>query len=350
MPEKDDIYDWGHTFDTDDDGDVDVVDPTVWATKEDNLVNEAGLYGALSDVSDFVQPAELVGANEVYASGWDNDVGLAEKDDIYDYLHQIDTDDDGSLIDESALTDFFEVQLDNEAGLYGVLSDVSDFVQADEANSITEVMLKAVNEPTDEYALTYEATTGDFEWHTPSELITAGDHIDWSNATLNVSDDWADSMFINYVASSMVLAGGLLEEGTNAGTIKANALIALLRTSASDTGNLVTVTRGDSDNIAIPAADTKYRIILQYNSGDPIFKIQTGGANGTTDIGIGHCMKEADNTVHFLNSGRRLQDGVAKLHRRAKDLRTIEITTTKRSKSIYSFIYNSICYSYISMS
>lgn len=32
------------------------------------------------------------------------------------------------------------------------------------ANQVTEAMLKCVNSPTDEYALTYESTTGDFEW------------------------------------------------------------------------------------------------------------------------------------------------------------------------------------------
>ena len=31
-------------------------------------------------------------------------------------------------------------------------------------DKITEAMLKAINSPTDEYALTYESTTGDFEW------------------------------------------------------------------------------------------------------------------------------------------------------------------------------------------
>jgi hypothetical protein len=34
------------------------------------------------------------------------------------------------------------------------------------ADKITESMLKAVNAPTDEYCLTYEATVGDFEWQT----------------------------------------------------------------------------------------------------------------------------------------------------------------------------------------
>jgi len=34
------------------------------------------------------------------------------------------------------------------------------------SDKITEAMLKAVNSPTDEYYLTYESTTGDFEWQT----------------------------------------------------------------------------------------------------------------------------------------------------------------------------------------
>lgn len=38
------------------------------------------------------------------------------------------------------------------------------------ADKITEAMLKAVNAAVDEDILTYESTTGDFEWHTPAEL------------------------------------------------------------------------------------------------------------------------------------------------------------------------------------
>ena len=38
------------------------------------------------------------------------------------------------------------------------------------SNAVEESMLKAVNSPTDEYALTYESTTGDFEW----QQITGG--------------------------------------------------------------------------------------------------------------------------------------------------------------------------------
>lgn len=45
------------------------------------------------------------------------------------------------------------------------------------ADKILESMLKAVNSPTDEYTLTYESTTGDFEWQAASggDILTVGD-------------------------------------------------------------------------------------------------------------------------------------------------------------------------------
>lgn len=58
------------------------------------------------------------------------------------------------------------------------------------ADKITEAMLKAVNAAVDEDILTYESTTGDFEWHTPSELITAGTNLTWTGTTLDVDDSF----------------------------------------------------------------------------------------------------------------------------------------------------------------
>ena len=51
-------------------------------------------------------------------------------------------------------------------------------------------MLNAVNSASDENILTYETTTGDFEWHTPSQLITDGTNLTWSGSTLNVDDSF----------------------------------------------------------------------------------------------------------------------------------------------------------------
>jgi len=72
------------------------------------LTNEAGLYSALSDVSQFWENGDsvtgAVGADEAYGAGWNSDTSVPEKDDIYDWGHTFDTDDDGALSDESWLS------------------------------------------------------------------------------------------------------------------------------------------------------------------------------------------------------------------------------------------------------
>ena len=55
----------------------------------------------VQDVLDDFDALLQVGVDEAYSSGWNADTDSPEKDDVYDYLHQIDADDDGSLIDES---------------------------------------------------------------------------------------------------------------------------------------------------------------------------------------------------------------------------------------------------------
>lgn len=45
--------------------------------------------------------AMAAGVSETYGSGWASDTDPPEKDDVYDYLHQIDSDDDGSIADET---------------------------------------------------------------------------------------------------------------------------------------------------------------------------------------------------------------------------------------------------------
>ena len=62
-----------------------VVDATVCTDIEGtSLVITAGVLNA-------------IGVDEAYTSGWNGDTGIPEKDDIYDYLHTIDTDDDGAV-------------------------------------------------------------------------------------------------------------------------------------------------------------------------------------------------------------------------------------------------------------
>jgi len=126
--------------------------------------------------------------------------------------------------------------------------------------------------------------------------------------------------------SPMLLSGGTISEGTT-GTITISALTALLRTGTGDTDPLTYITLAEQANQTMDAADTKYHVILDYNSGSPQILIQEASANGTTMIGIGTCMKDSSDNVHFQNAGMRLQDGVAKLQKRAATLRASELVS-----------------------
>lgn len=74
-------------------------------------------------------------------------------------------DDDLSLYDNSTsafLTANQTITLSGDVSGSGATSITATIA----ANAVEESMLKAVNAPTDEYCLTYEATVGDFEWQT----------------------------------------------------------------------------------------------------------------------------------------------------------------------------------------
>jgi len=132
-------------------------------------------------------------------------------------------------------------------------------------------------------------------------------------------------LFLDGALSPMILTGGEIQNGTNAGTLKVTALTALLRASTDEDGVLTVVSKAEEDNIAISAAETTYHVVLQYNSGTPLIVLQAGSANGTTEIGIGKAIRNAANFRWHRCSGMRLSNGVAKLHQRAAKLRDIEL-------------------------
>ena len=132
-------------------------------------------------------------------------------------------------------------------------------------------------------------------------------------------------MFLDGALSPMILTGGAVSDGTNAGTLKVAALTALLRATTDADGVLTVVSKEEEDNIAITDPETVYRVVLQYNSGTPLIALQTGEPNGTTNIKIGSGMRNAANVRWHRCSGYRLADGVARLHERAAKLRTLEL-------------------------
>jgi len=132
---------------------------------------------------------------------------------------------------------------------------------------------------------------------------------------------------IDYTDSPMIISGGDVTEGTNAGTFKVAALTALLRSTNSETGELVEVTKTEEDNISISAADTTYFVCLNYNGGTPTISLSETNPydSDKRNIPIGKVMKDTSNNVHYISGGFRFQDGVRKLHTRARALRALEL-------------------------
>jgi len=131
----------------------------------------------------------------------------------------------------------------------------------------------------------------------------------------------------NYANSPMIVSGGKVTTGSDAGTFKVEALTALLRTTDSLTGELKKVPKNSEDNIAITAADTTYFVCLNYNAGSPTISLSTSNPYEADkrNIPIGKVMKDGSNNVHYLSGGFRFQDGIKKSHQRAKELREIEL-------------------------
>ena len=140
--------------------------------------------------------------------------------------------------------------------------------------------------------------------------------------------------------SPMIVTGGEISAGTNAGTTKIGAITALLREADSLTGALIKVTKAEEDNITIPLADTVYWISLNYNDGTPTISLVTSEPYDTDkrNIPIGRVMKDASGNIHWLQGGFRFQDGVKKLHQRAYILRKIELCSG--SKIAYKDLNN----------
>lgn len=193
------IADLSGTYELNNSNDIDP-DRLAGDTTDDNLVDEAIID------ADIARDSELVGSNEVYGSGWNGDTSLPEKDDIYDYLHQIDSDDDGSLTDESywptTLPAFSMVVRDPSD------SDALHFTKLPAGITITDI--HCIVDPTD----SSESVVIDVQ-----ECDSTGDNCTTVDATITCDNDGAedDGSLTNPTSD----AGDwlLLDIGTVTGTV-----------------------------------------------------------------------------------------------------------------------------------
>ena len=113
------------------------------------------------------------------------------------------------------------------------------------ADKILESMLKSVNTPTDEYVLTYEATTGDFEWQADSEggnVSNTGTPVDNQIAVWTDATTIEGTTGLTYDGTNLLLTGDIgstgsrITKGWFADLTVTNAI------SGAVTGNAGTVT------------------------------------------------------------------------------------------------------------
>lgn len=156
--------------------------------------------------------------------------------------------------------------------------------------------------------------------------LVQSDGTDWQRVDQIEHQDLSDKdTFIDIPLSPMLLTGGDLSAGTNAGTIKVAALTALLRTTDSTTGSLEKITLAEQDNKAMGAANTTYYVVLDYNDNNPQILIQVAAADAKRQINVGQCIKETDHTVHYTFGGFSFAQGIQKAHIRAQKLRAWEM-------------------------
>ena len=160
-----------------------------------------------------------------------------------------------------------------------------------------------------------------------NELDTEKTTITEVKADSDIAKVLSRDVFIDYTDSPMIVTGGEITVGTNAGTFKVAALTALIRKTDSATGELAYVTKTAEDNIAITLSDTQYYVVVNYNGGVPTISIIDTLCAFNDKIPIGSVMKDASDAVHYISGCFRLQGGVAKLHYRAFELYNLYLTS-----------------------
>ena len=180
-------------------------------------------------------------------------------------------------------------------------------------DKILESMLKSVNVPTDEYILTYEATTGDFEWQTGVSIATSLSisHIPYASAVNVLSNGpmrtdgtsvamgaspTADKKFyITNINGTYTEVMRLSQSGAAATTTTlniinsqgsvttANGINVSSIVSGGDAYGIVVDAHGGTDNVAIHADRGLIRYDDIANEGTTATKIVTIDASGNLD-------------------------------------------------------------------
>ena len=181
----------------------------------------------------------------------------------------------GTLNGLDSIDSTTETTLEGAIDIAGDVSGTGLTAVAIGADKVTEAMLKAVDSATDEDILTFETTTGDFEWHTCAQITGSADLCDGSDATggaggsstiNNIGDAEADGAIYMGAFSSTwtsttgshiwtgASTGGEYFKIVNSGAMVADTgILKVMNTGAATNGSVLEIVNTDTDMRSIKA-------------------------------------------------------------------------------------------------
>jgi len=250
-------------------------------TDTERYVTPAGLAAGIAAISG-------IGANETYGSGWNADTGVPEKDDIYDYLHLLDTNDDGDIDVIDATLWALKISLSEKAAASGVASlDASSLVVQNPTNATatptaSKIPIADGSGKLDGWiSAATETVVGKAELATDAETVT-GTATDKVTTPANIAALNADSTtdLIKRNITAKATPGTELITWTDAGWNEDGATWTFAASTLTHvTGNVTAVTGTVTGALAV---GTTYRVIITGTGGTATATYTLGGCTGTT--------------------------------------------------------------------
>ena len=130
----------------------------------------------------------------------------------------------------------------------GSAAEINAAVAATSASGITEEMLKAVDSASDEDFLSYESTTGDFEWHSAAEIqakFTEGSYADSTVVSADIKDGDIVNADVSASAGIVVSKLGTSGRGTTNNAAPVTETVGeVCRTSLAVSSNRMAIANG----------------------------------------------------------------------------------------------------------
>ena len=186
------------------------------------------------------------------------------------------------------------------------------------ANAVEESMLKSVNAPTDEYSLTYESTTGDFEW----QNISGGGASQLSDLSdVGVTTATAGRALIADGDSweSVAVSGDVTMSGAGAVTIAANAIEESMLKSVNAPTDEYSLTyestTGDFEwqNVSggggLPTSVEGQMYFSNSTTPDTIKHSQMNWTDADSTLNVDNILIKDEQGIYFVNRTLAGQDG-----------------------------------------